>query len=98
MSKFKFSAVATNEAFKVLVGKGEAGDLMQAHLSDKEAFLSVRTGEIAFRLGTKTEQYSAGASIQIPAGKIHAFEVLEACELQLILNAKAKLSFVEKVE
>lgn len=97
MSKFKFSVVTKNESFKVLIGKGEPGDRMQAHLSDKDAFLLVIAGKIAFRLGDAYRQLGAGDHIQIAAGNIHSFGVLVNCELQLILDSKAKISFVEEV-
>ncbi len=97
MSKFKFSVVTKNESFKVLIGKGEPGDRMQAHLSDKDAFLLVIAGKIAFRLGDAYRQLGTGDHIQIAAGSIHSFDVLANCELQLILDSKAKISFVEEV-
>ena len=95
MAKFKFSKLTENGGMKLLKGRGEKGDAMRAHLSDRDAFLLILKGEIDFRLGTNTLPLTTDDFMEIPAQEIHAFEVRKSCELLLILDREARMTFVE---
>lgn len=94
MSRFKFVKLLENENVKLLKGAGERGDEMQAHIADRDAFLLVLKGSLNFQLGTQTHALADDDSLEIPAQEIHSFTVAEPCEVLLVLDPGAKMTFV----
>ncbi|NRB46888.1 MAG: cupin domain-containing protein [Saprospiraceae bacterium] len=94
MSKFKFVKLLENDNLKLLKGKGESGDKMQAHMADRDAFLLILKGSLDFRLGAKTHSLGGDDFLEIPAQEVHSFTVDKACEVLLVLDPKTKMTFV----
>lgn len=94
MSKFKFVKLLENDNVKLLKGKGDSGDKMQAHKADRDAFLLVLKGSLDFQLGTQTHALMDDDSLEIPAQEVHSFTVAKPCEVLLVLDPKAKMTFV----
>jgi len=94
MNKLKFSKVEMNESFKMLLGSGEQGDIMQPHISNKDAYLMVTEGTIQFSIEGKISIIGKHEGIPIPKDKVHSFKVIDSCHLLLTLDANAQVQFV----
>lgn len=95
MGQFKFSKIDENGDVRFLKGKGERGDKMSAHHSDRDAFLLVVKGEVNFRLGSEVLPLAADDFLEIPAKVVHSFEVSSPSELLLIVDREAKMTFLD---
>jgi len=94
MKKIKFSKLETNESFKVLRGEGRSGEIMQPHLSNKDAFILVSKGSVLFKLDGADNYLAKDDCIHIPKNLVHSFKVIDPCEVLLTLDAEAKIQFV----
>lgn len=94
MAKFKFLKLLEKNGVKLLKGKGEKGDEMQAHIADRDAFLLILKGKLDFQLENEILPLSGEDFLEIPAEKVHSFAVRERCEVLLVLDPKTKMTFV----
>lgn len=93
LSKPQLRPLQIGEEFRSLEIRAEAGAVMPAHHCTTEAVIVVLHGEATLGMEDGDTHLIEGASLLIPAGKIHTLNVHREFKATVIMGSTATLEF-----